>query len=901
MVDQKGINGQSPFAGTRNAEEKLRETNEYLDNLFNYANAPIIVWDTQYKITRFNHAFESLTGRAMKDVIGRSIEVLFPPVSTAASMELIRKTTTGERWNVVEIPILNVNGSVRTVLWNSAVVFSPDGKTPIAAIAQGQDITERKEAEEILRDSEEKFKALLDSAPDAFFIYDGKGVFIDGNKAAEKLSGYRRGELIGKSFLKVPLLSADQLIKGIADLAKNAIGIKTEAREYTLNRKDGTKVICEINSTPIKIKNRTYILGVARDLTERKKAERQIKETEERYKTLIESASDQIFMFDEEYKVLSMNSAASKLSGNKPDEMIGKSVSEIFPKEVADKNMENLNKVFKTGQVYSVEEELDFGGHKIYVSSTLNPVKDDSGKTIAVMGVVRDISERKRMEDALREGRQRFENLIETIQDCIWEVDPHGHYTYISPRSNDIFGYEPKELIGKTPFDLMSPEEAKRVAETFGALVAKQKPIIALENTNLHKDGHPVVLETNGLPFYDTDGNIKGYRGSDRDITERKKAERSLKESEEKFKAIFDTANDGFLLASMKDKKFILGNNAICKMTGYTPEEIKSLGVMDLHPEKDLPYVLDQFEKQARKEKEIANDLPVKRKDGSVFYVDVNSSPVTLLGETYLLGVFRDVTERKAAEAMKDELLHKVEEANRNKTEYVSGVSHELRTPLASIKGFVSTIRSDKEMDEATRADFLRIIEEEADRLTRIIEGLLDISRIESGRLKLSTRQFNIIDLITKNIENINPLAASKGIEIQAPHNTAPYIVYADQDKTTQIITNLLSNAIKYNKQGGKISIAASEDDGKVRVDIEDTGIGISKEDLTHMFEKFFRVEGSSSETPGTGLGLAVTKSLVEVMGGDIRVNSKPGEGSRFSFSLPKHAGDKKGKTNERA
>jgi len=243
--------------------------------------------------------------------------------------------------------------------------------------------------------------------------------------------------------------------------------------------------------------------------------------------------------------------------------------------------------------------------------------------------------------------------------------------------------------------------------------------------------------------------------------------------------------------------------------------------------------------------------------------------------------------------------LHKVEDANRKKTEYVSDVSHELRTPLASIKGFVSTIRSDPAMDEPTRQDFLRITEEETDRLTRIIEDLLDISRIESGRLKLSMRSFNIMDLIAKNIENIKPQAGSKGIVIQSQPAPTPYIVYADQDKTSQIIINLLSNAIKYNKQGGKVKVAASDDDGKVRVDIEDTGIGISEKDLTHMFEKFFRAEGSSSETPGTGLGLAVTKSLVEVMGGEISVNSKPGEGSRFSFSLPKCAGDQKEKMNE--
>ena len=782
-IEEKSSDGKIYFVSSmldvterKKAEDKLRETNEYLDSLFNYANAPIIAWDTQYKITRFNHAFESLTGRAAKDVIGNSLEILFPPKEISASMELIRRTTTGERWDVVEIPILNVNGSIRTVLWNSAVIYSPDGETPVAAIAQGQDITERKEAEAKLKDSEERLKIIFESAPDAYYLNDLKGTFLDGNKAAEKVTGYKRDELIGKSFLTLKLLSPAQIPKAAAALARNLIGLPTGPDEFNLNKKDGTQVAIEISTHPVKIKGQTMVLGIARDLSERKKAE---------------------------------------------------------------------------------------------------------------------------------------------------------------------------------------------------------------------------IL---------------------------------LRESEEKFKAFFDKANDGFILATVKDKNFILGNNAICEMLGYTQEEIQTLGVMDIHPEKDLPYVIDQFERQARNEIITAENIPVKRKDGSVFYAEISSSPVILHGDPYLMGVFRnvterkmaeekikesearyrlifnsstdllahmdrtgtildvnkqvleiggyekdeitgkkisalteifppqsievmldnftrdmlgeyhnpyeieaknkagtrlffevgavplrsstgeivsmlaimhDITERKAAEAVREELLHKVEEANRKKTEYVSDVSHELRTPLASIKGFVSTIRSDPAMNEPTRQDFLRITEEETDRLTRIIEDLLDISRIESGRLKLSMRSFNIMDLIMKNIENLKPQAESKGIVIQSQLAPAPFIVYADQDKTSQIMINLLGNAIKYNKENGKVTVSALQEDGKIRVDIEDTGIGISEKDLPHMFEKFFRAEGSSRETPGTGLGLAVTKSLVQVMGGMIEMQSKLGEGSKFSFSLPKYAGDKKEKVNE--
>ncbi len=245
---------------------------------------------------------------------------------------------------------------------------------------------------------------------------------------------------------------------------------------------------------------------------------------------------------------------------------------------------------------------------------------------------------------------------------------------------------------------------------------------------------------------------------------------------------------------------------------------------------------------------------------------------------------------RKEAEDARFELeriLRQMGEINDKKTEFVSDVSHELRTPLASIKGFISTIRSEKEMDEKNRDEFMKIVEDETDRLTRIIEELLDLSRIESGRLKLNLKSFRLIDTIHKNIENIQGQAKKKEIIIEKriPPDLPP--VYADQDKTTQVIINLLSNAVKYNRKGGKVTVSAFKDDGRVKVAVEDTGVGISEKDIPHMFEKFYRADKTSSDAPGTGLGLALSKSLIEVQGGEMSVFSEVDKGSTFFFTLP--------------
>jgi len=253
---------------------------------------------------------------------------------------------------------------------------------------------------------------------------------------------------------------------------------------------------------------------------------------------------------------------------------------------------------------------------------------------------------------------------------------------------------------------------------------------------------------------------------------------------------------------------------------------------------------------------------------------------------TSIANLNKEIAERKRLENELKEYVKKVEEANQNKTQFVSDVSHELRTPMSSIKGFTSTIRSDKDMEPATREEFLRIVEEETDRLSRIIDDLLDLSRIESGRIKLKKENVRLTDLIKKNVEMIKEQAMEKHLELKAELPEEIPCVFADQDKMSQVIINLLSNAVKYTKEG-EVLISARKDDGQVQVEVKDTGIGIAKEDLSKIFEKFQRIETPGIEVKGTGLGLSIVKALVEIHGGEVYVKSELGKGSRFGFRLP--------------
>jgi len=264
----------------KRTEEVLRETNEYLQNLFNSASAPIVVWDPQFRITAFNRAFEAVSGWNARDVIGKSIEILFSPAQVESSMDRIRKTLTGERWKTVEILILHRDGSVRTVLWNSATVIAADGKTPLATIAQGQDITERKRAERVLRDSEERYRQLFEDALDGIALVDAQtGMILDCNPALLKVVGRERHEVVGQSqrILHPPSEALGEVTRSFEQHRQQKAG---QTLEVPILTKAGEVRTAEIKAAVHELQGRKVMVGIFRDITEHKRLEEQFRQAQ---------------------------------------------------------------------------------------------------------------------------------------------------------------------------------------------------------------------------------------------------------------------------------------------------------------------------------------------------------------------------------------------------------------------------------------------------------------------------------------------------------------------------------------------------------------------------------------------------------------------------------------------
>ncbi len=250
-------------------------------------------------------------------------------------------------------------------------------------------------------------------------------------------------------------------------------------------------------------------------------------ECDEKYRLLVDNLKLALTMYDFDGNIFFMNNAGARYWGMLPEDVVGKSLHDLFP-DVSELMVERARQVYESGVGFEVEDELPFPGGKRWFYSNLQPVKNQSGSIVAVQTISHDITERKQVAKTLQDSEEQFRSLVEATSDWIWEVGQDGIYTYISPRVKDLLGYEPEEIIGKTPFDLMPPDEAERVGTIFSEIIASRRSFERMENVNLHLKGHTVVIETSGVPIFDSNGNFTGYRGIDRDITKRKIAEEEL-------------------------------------------------------------------------------------------------------------------------------------------------------------------------------------------------------------------------------------------------------------------------------------------------------------------------------------------------------------------------------------
>lgn len=490
------------------------------------------------------------------------------------------------------------------------------------------------------------------------------------------------------------------------------------------------------------------------------------------------------------------------------------------------------------------------------------------------------------------EERALLKTIIRSIPNLIWLKNYEGIYLACNREFERFFGKSESEIVGKKDYDFIDPELAKFFRDNDRAAIAADKPTVNEEWITYADDGRRALLSTTKAPIRTADGTLIGVLGVAHDITERKLVEENLRESEEKFKRIFESNPEPVVLVALLDARYLGVNEAFLKLMEYTREEVIGRTV----PE--LGIWVDQAEQASFRgllaKNGCVRDLEVRlmAKSGEVRTVILSADLIEIEHQKCMLSVVKDISERKL---MEEELRHAkevAEVANQAKSEFLANVSHEIRTPLNGVLGMLQLLETTDPNDEQKEYLFGAI--RSSYRLTRLLSDILDISRIEAGRMEVIETEFNIKIMWDTIRELFDMEARGKGLRLEFGRDEdLPLVLIGDEARLRQILFNLVGNAIKFTEKGGiridaSLLPGASDSSVRVLVTVSDTGIGIPDEYLKTIFEPFVQAEGSYTRRfQGAGLGLSIVRRLVKLLGGEIAIDSTPGEGTTIYLSLP--------------
>jgi PAS domain S-box-containing protein len=438
---------------------------------------------------------------------------------------------------------------------------------------------------------------------------------------------------------------------------------------------------------------------------------------------------------------------------------------------------------------------------------------------------------------------------------------PDSRILFINPAAASLLDRRKKDLLNR-PFSF--PLAGSKVSEIEISHRSKGKITAEMRVVEIEWEGQPA------------------YLASLRDITQRKKTKEALKRSEEKYRDLISTSKDGIISTDSR-MHVIIWNQGAERIFGYTEKEMLGQPVTKIVPERDHEKTQQMLSSHNKAGAAGSPDRIIEgyglRKDGKEIPIELSVSSRKYEENFITTAIIRDVTERKEAEA-------KLREIDRMKSEFLSNVSHELRTPLQSITGFTRLIMNGQVPDPATQQEFYQIINRETQHLGNLINGLLDLSRLESGRFQINRQPAAIRDTLLDSIRSFHTLARDKNITLDEEIPEELPEMEIDDERMRQVFVNLLSNAVKYSNSGGSVTVRAEKRPHELVFQVSDRGIGMSPETVKHLFERFYRAEDKNGRG-GTGLGLYITRQIVEAHRGHIWVESRPGEGSTFSFNLP--------------
>ena len=816
--------------------------------------------------------------------IERNLRNLFPTIVTLQQIEA-EGYLGSTLWSSEGKPIGLIAMMSRQSLSNQQLAEAVLNLVSIRAAGE----LERRDAESALLQSKMAFQNYFQNCSVGMSVTSPDKMWLEVNQSLCEMLGYSKDELSRLSW--VDLTHPDDVEKNMK-LFSEMSGGKTDRYELDKRfiRKDGSilyvtlSVVCERNPDG----SIQHLLASYVDVTARHLAETAILHDRALLRTLIDNLPATIYVKDSlGRKIVSNKADLFHMGYTLESEVIGKTDIELFSKVEGERGYNEDLKVIETG-IPLINRESDFfdpNGIQHWRLTSKFPYYDDSRKVKGLVGIGFDITERKLTDEALKESEELYRNLIEKIPDGVYKSTHAGKFVSVNPAMVAMLGYDSKEDLKS--IDIKKQlyfEEDERIR-----LVSDEKEDSFDVYKMKRKDGSEVWVEDNGWYTLDEKGNTLYHEGIVRDVTDRKSAENKLRILSQ---AIEQNPASTIITDASGNIEFV--NTAFTILTQYSMEEVINKPPRIFNRGHFSIFEYDSMWKALLAGKIWKGEFQNRRKDGSIYWENVAVSSLTnSKGEisNYIL-IMDDISEKKK---MLDDLIaakETAEESNRLKSAFLATMNHELRTPLNHILGFSELIMSGVVPED--NVNFASSIQISGQSLLSIIEGVFDLALVEQANIKLRNQTFSLMDHFMENKASFDNIlrTSAKHEQIQLifrpdTHWLSSYVT-ADRSKINQIITNLFKNAVKFTHKGTIEFGYKVENETNLVFYIKDTGIGIPKEKQSIIFD-FFR-QGDDSYTRGyggIGVGLAIAKKITEILKGELKVVSEPGQGSTFSLSLP--------------
>jgi PAS domain S-box-containing protein len=877
-------------------EEALRESEAKYREVVERANDVVaIVQDTIIKYIN-THSLEML-GYPPKQMIGAPMTEYIYPDELQRLISRYEQRMAGEHVeSIYETALLHRDGSRVDVELNIGLI-TYEGRPAELIIVR--DITERRKVLEALRQSEEHFSTLVGSLTDAVFKSKGK-LITWCNDRVEEIYGYNKDELIGKEvfFLFPEGVSRSKFAAEVAE------GINKQGYfrgTHRVKKKDGNLVDVEYTISQVKGVEGSEpieLVSIGRDITESKRMEEAFRESEGRFRKVLDNSQDMIYSMNLQTGKYEYISPASKqVLGYSPEEFQALNPDELISlahPDDAEKLQQNIIDLIthEENRALSIEYRVKHKelGYR-WVSDNRSVVYDDANMPVAIVGSLRDITERRLVQETLQQSEEKFRRVLENSHDMIYRLNlQSGKYEYISPASEKIIGYSPEEAMRHSLEETRAkihPDDIQKMDENVIELIAsKGDEASRIEYRVKHKElGYRWVSDSRSL-IYDGANMPVAIVGSLRDITESKLAQEALRQREQDYLILLESTHDSIIVVDGETLKVVYGNRRSALMFGFDPVLNKGIGMnlLDFIYPEDREKAIKGFEEDLyQQERRQRYDVRVKTNDGREIWVSALATRIEFRGRVAVLLSLKDVTETRRAEEKLKQTMAELTRSNTELERFAYVASHDLQEPLRMVASYTQLLaRRYKGKLDSDADEFIGYAVDGATRMQQLINALLDYSRIGTRGKPFGPTSCE--ETFNQAIANLQAAIEENGAVVT--HDHLPTVM-ADATQMVQIFQNLISNAIKFHSEKKpEVHIGARRNGTEWIFSVRDNGIGIDPQYFDRIFVIFNRLH-NRQEYPGTGIGLTICKKIVERHKGRIWVESQPGNGATFYFTIP--------------